>query len=198
MYSAQVYAAFVRLKGPGPGPDGKCQWFPVGPIAVEKPSQVNKIANSSVTFPQGPKKLLSFMKLLRCCKNKLLQIEKALWDAEKPLVAAVKKMYPQVYMKASDKGHGYLGWADELFSDMSHSACFLPSILCRVWRQGLRSAIGSVMHPRCQRQKSRYRSCLPNDTAPCIIAALCHCCLRISVIIFLSWFCRLVEIRLTT
>mmetsp|Transcript_5391 Transcript_5391/g.15013 ORF Transcript_5391/g.15013 Transcript_5391/m.15013 type:complete len:216 (+) Transcript_5391:105-752(+) len=66
----EVYAAFVRLKGPGPGPDGKCQWFPVGPIAVEKPSQ----------------------------------IEKALWNAEKPLVVAVKKMYPQVYMKSVETG----------------------------------------------------------------------------------------------
>jgi len=66
----EVYAAFARLKGPGPGPDGKCQWFPVGPIAVEKPSQ----------------------------------IEKALWDAEKPLVAAVKKMYPQIFMKSVETG----------------------------------------------------------------------------------------------
>lgn len=66
----EVYAAFARLKGPGPGPDGKCQWFPVGPIAVEKPSM----------------------------------IEKALWDAEKPLVAAVKKMYPQIYMKSVETG----------------------------------------------------------------------------------------------
>eukprot|EP00873_Tetraselmis_striata_P009525 jgi/Tetstr1/429789/TSEL_019656.t1 len=66
----EVYAAFVRLKGPGPGPDGKCQWFPVGPIAVESPKQ----------------------------------IESALWNAEKPLVAAVKKMYPQVYMKSVETG----------------------------------------------------------------------------------------------
>jgi len=66
----EVYAAFVRLKGPGPGPDGKCQWFPVGPIAVESPKQ----------------------------------IESALWKAEKPLVAAVKKMYPQVYMKSVETG----------------------------------------------------------------------------------------------
>lgn len=34
-----------------------------------------------------------------CACPRTAQIEKALWDAEKPLVAAVKKMYPQVYMK---------------------------------------------------------------------------------------------------
>uniref|UniRef100_A0A061RHW2 Uncharacterized protein n=1 Tax=Tetraselmis sp. GSL018 TaxID=582737 RepID=A0A061RHW2_9CHLO len=36
----QVYAVFVRLKGDGPGPDGKHQWFPIGPMAVESANQV--------------------------------------------------------------------------------------------------------------------------------------------------------------
>lgn len=72
----KAYAVFVRIRGrdrSGPGPSGTYQWFPVGSVAVQDESAV----------------------------------EKAIYRAEKPLLNAAFKMYPQLAAKKNDPGLEY-------------------------------------------------------------------------------------------